>query len=291
MIPAFAMIAVHNAVVWTGARPILCDSDPATWNLDPAAVEAVASPRTRALVAVHTYGLPCDMDTLRGVARRLGAALVEDAAEAHGATLHGVRAGALGDVACFSFFSNKLITTGEGGMVVTSDAGLADRARRLRDLAKVPGGRAYAHDAVGFNYRMPALCAALGVSQLERIDGFLARRRRSARLYERLLSGVPGLALRALTDDPAGSDWMTGVRVLPERGETRDALAARLAAHGVETRPFFLPAHRQSFHRGAERLPVAERLGEEGLVLPSGNDLTDEDVERVAGLVAAGGSS
>jgi perosamine synthetase len=181
-----------------------------------------------------------------------------------------------------------VVTCGEGGMVVTDDDALAERARRLRDLARAPGASAYRHESYGVNYRMSALCAALGSSQLSRADEFLARRRRTAATYEARLGPVPGLSFRARWARAEGSDWMTAVLVDPARGEDRDALARRLAAAGVETRPSFHPLHRQAFWRGGGRFPVAERLGERGLLLPSGNDLTDEDVDRVCALVGAG---
>jgi perosamine synthetase len=287
VVPAFTMAAVAFAVHAAGARAVLCDSDPVSWNLSPAAVAAAVGPRTRAVVAVHTYGLPCDMDALRAATRARGVALVEDAAEAHGATLDGRRAGTLGDVAAFSFFSNKVVTCGEGGMVVTDDPDLADRARRLHDLARTPGAPAYRHDGYGVNYRMSALCAALGASQQSKADRFLARRRRTAATYEARLGRVPGLSFRARSSRAQGSDWMTCVLVDPAFGEDRDALAKHLAAEGIETRPAFHPLNRQPLadRSGGGTFPVADRLGATGLLLPSGNDLSDEDVDRVCRAV------
>lgn len=287
VIPAFTIVSVWDAVRLVGATPVLVDADRSSWNLDGDAVRRALSPRTRAIVAVHTYGLPCDMDALRALAAPRGVWLVEDAAEAHGATWRGRPCGSLGDLACFSFFSNKLITCGEGGMVVTSDASRAERLRRLRDLARRPGAGPYVHDGLGFNYRMGALAAALGLSQMRHLPRFLARRRRSARRYEAGLADIPGLALRAPVPGAEGSDWMTGVLVdAAAFGSDRDELARRLDARGIETRPCFHPLHRQPFATGEDGvLPVADDLGARGLLLPSGNDFEDADVERVIAAV------
>jgi perosamine synthetase len=282
--PTFTMIAVYNAALHLGATPVLCDSCPETWNIDVGAAAALVTSRTRAIVAVHTYGLPCNMDELESLAGGASAALVEDAAEAHGAVYRGKRAGSLGDVGCFSFFANKIITCGEGGMVVTSDAKLAERARSLRDLGKAPGQR-YLYADAGYGYRMPSASAALGLSQLSRVATLGARRTRNADLYRAALGEVAGLTFAPRLGDRTGSDWMVGVLIGPEYGMDRDALAAYLAAAGVETRPFFLPAHRQPFHEGGGEFPVADRLGDQGILLPSGSSLTDVDIQLVSNLI------
>ncbi len=285
IVPSFAIVVVYNAVAWAGGVPVVVDSEPGSWNIDPALVEAALSPRTRAVVAVHTYGLPCDMARLRAVCAGRPIVLVEDAAEAHGATLDGVRAGALGDVACFSFFTNKAITTGEGGMVVTDDSALAARIRSLCDLGRAPG-RAYVHDRMGYNFRMSAMQAALGLSQLARIDRYVARRRRTASIYADRLGTHPRVTFR---DEPAGfagSHWMSAI-LLPDAG-VREALAAWLWEQGVETRPFFYPIHRQPFLDSQQPLPVAEALADRGLLLPSGNGLRDGDVDHIASLIEEG---
>lgn len=290
VIPSFSMIAIHHAVASLGATVVLCDSEPATWNLNPVAVRAATTARTRAIVAMHTYGLPCDMDALHEIARECGAVLVEDAAEAHGALFRGRRAGSLGDVACFSFFANKVITCGEGGMLVTSDPEIAERARRLKDLGRIPG-RHYAYAEVGYNYRLPSLQAALGRSQLANIEALLARRHRNAELYREGLAELAGLRFARRPEDRVGSDWMVGVLVEDEYGEKRDALRSRLEAEQIETRPFFTPVHAQPFFERATELagafPVAEDLASRGLLLPSGGDLSDGDVSRVVEALAS----
>jgi perosamine synthetase len=284
IIPAFAIVVVHHAVSWTGAQPVLVDSDQGTWNLDPRAVRAAVTPRTRAVLAVHTYGLPCDIDGLRAAISGFDIALVEDAAEAHGAEWHGAKAGALGDLACFSFYTNKVITTGEGGMVVTADETRSERIRALRDLGRREGRR-YVHDAAGFNYRLSALQAALGRSQLRRIDTYLARRRRTSAIYRERLGKSRHIDMRADPPGVRGSEWMSAV--LLEDEALRDRTAGHLAEAGIETRPFFHPLHLQPFYEGPGGFPVAEDLGRRGLLLPSGNDLTDDDVRYVADMLLA----
>jgi perosamine synthetase len=282
VLPTFTLVSLLGAVTRLGATPVLVDVEPDTFNVDPTAVEAATGPRTRAILAMHAYGLPFDAGALGRIAADRGVPLVEDAAEAHGATWRGRRAGTLGTLACFSFYANKIVTTGEGGMVVTGDDELAARARNLRDLDRVPGEGPYVHTSPGFNFRMPALAAALGLAQLGRADRFLARRRRTAATYERLLADVPGLWFRPRQPHAISADWMNAVLV--EDG--RDDLVRHLAALDIETRPFFHPLHRQPFYDGpAVDAPVAERIAATGLLLPSGNELTDADVERVANAV------
>lgn len=285
IVPSFAIVVVYNAVVWAGGTPVLVDSDQRSWNLDVSLVEEALSARTRAVVAVHTYGLPCEMMRLQSICAPQGIVLIEDAAEAHGADVGGRHAGGLGDLACFSFFTNKAITTGEGGMVVTDDRDLADRLHSLRDLGRAPG-RTYIHDRIGYNYRLSAMQAALGLSQLARLDENVARRRRTAAIYREHLSARGDVGTR---EDPAGvrgSEWMSAI-LLPGEGR-RDRLAAWLDERGVETRPFFHPIHRQPFVEWRRELPVAEALGKSGLLLPSGNGLLDDDVHYIASLVEEG---
>lgn len=285
VMPTFTHIAVYLATTHLGATPILCDSCPETWNLDVERADAAVSPRTRAIVAFHAYGLPCDMDELRRVSEGTGATLIEDAAEAHGATYKGKRAGSLGDLACFSFFANKIITCGEGGMVVTGRRQLAERARLLRDLGRIPSHR-YRYSEPGYGYRMPSMSAALGRSQLRRVGALGARRTRNAELYRAALGGIPGVNFAERFDDRRGSDWMVGVLITPEFGMTSEALMAHLASEGIETRPFFVPVHRQEFYRGEGDFPVADRISSQGILLPSGSNLTDEDICRVAETVS-----
>lgn len=288
IIPTFTMIATANAVSYTGASPVLVDAEPETWNLDAGQIERRITPRTRAIVVVHTYGHPVNMDAVGRVASKYGVPVIEDAAEAHGAEYDGRRVGSLGDAATFSFYANKIITTGEGGMVTTNDGEIAAIARRLRDHAFSPE-RHFWHEYRGFNYRMTNLQAAIGLAQTERFDTLVEARRKNARLYSERLKGVPGLRLPGESAPARSVCWMYGLLVEEAFGPTRDELRARLASQGIETRTFFIPIHLQPIYferfRGA-RFPVAEDLCKRGLYLPSGPSLTEADIEFVATQVA-----
>lgn len=287
IVPAFTMVATANAVRFLGADPVFVDSEPRTGNLDLAAVEAAVTPRTRAVVPVHVYGHPVDVDALQEVADRHDLIVVEDAAEAHGAAVRGRPVGSLGRAAAFSFFANKVLTTGEGGMVTTDDASVAARARELRDLS-FSTERHFWHRSVAFNYRMTNLQAAVGLAQTEQLADLVARRRSNAARYQEALAGIPGLHLPVEEPWASSVHWMYGVRLDDGFGCSRDELRERLAADGVETRTYFVPLHIQPayFHEhGATRHPVAEEMGRTGCYLPSGPDLTDADIAYVAAAV------
>ena len=289
ILPAFTMVATANAVHHAAASPVLVDSDPETWNLDIGRLADLLSRRTRAVIAVHTYGQPVDTESLGRFCRANGLALVEDAAEAHGARFSGRPVGSLGDVAAFSFYGNKIVTTGEGGMVTTNDPGIAAAARELRDHAFSPD-RHFWHHFRAFSFRMSNLQAAVGLAQVERLDELLAARRLVARAYAERLAGIPGLGLSPEREGLESVHWMYGILVGEEFGLSRDELRAALAAEGIETRAFFAPLHLQpayrDLHRG-QRFPVAERLAATGLYLPSSPSLSDADVERVTAAVRA----
>jgi perosamine synthetase len=288
ILPTFTMIATANAVTYTGATPVFVDAEPATWNLDPAQVAAKINPRTRAIIAVHTYGHPADMDALRALANRHGLALVEDAAEAHGARYRGRQVGSVGDLACFSFYGNKIVTTGEGGMVTTNDPALARLARTLRDHA-FSAERHFWHRHLGFNYRMTNLQAAVGLAQTERLPEFLDRRRAIGERYAERLRTVPGLTLLPSAPWAERVYWMYGFLVEEGFGASRDALRQHLARRGIETRTFFIPMHLQPIYRGehrGERHRVAEALCRKGLYLPSGLTLQEAEIDFVAAQIA-----
>ncbi|MFN8019719.1 MAG: DegT/DnrJ/EryC1/StrS family aminotransferase [Acidimicrobiales bacterium] len=284
IIPTFTMVATANAVRFLGATPVLVDSEPRTGNLDVTQVASAITPRTRAIVPVHVYGHPVDMDPLRALAEEHGIDLIEDAAEAHGARYRDRPVGSLGRAAAFSFFANKVLTTGEGGMVTTDDAELAARARELRDLA-FSSERHFWHRSVAFNYRMTNLQAAVGLAQVGRFDELVGRRRSNAERYAAALADVAGLHLPVEEPWAHNVFWMVGITLDDGFGCTRDELRERLAARGIETRTYFVPMHLQPAyfhaHRG-ERYPVAEELGRTGLYLPSGPELSDDDVAFVA---------
>ena len=280
IVPTLTFVATGNAVTYTGATPIFVDSDPATWNIDPLAAARAVTPRTRALIAVHLYGHPADMDPLRSLAEEYRLALIEDAAEAHGARYKGRRAGSLGDVAVFSFYGNKIITTGEGGMVVTDDAALVERCYFLENQAKA-SENPYWHTEIGYNYRMTNMQAALGVAQLERIDEFVAARVRNAQHYNQRLAGLPGITRPPSAAWADNVYWMYTVLVEDDYGLERDVLMARLRERGIETRPVFYPLHRLPMYDHGLRLPVAEEIARRGINLPSGSALTPAEVDAV----------
>jgi perosamine synthetase len=284
IVPTFTYVASVNAIAYTGAKPVFVDSDPVTWNIDPTLIEAAVTPRTRAIEAVHLYGHPADMDPITDIAARHGLSVVEDAAEAHGATYKGRPVGSLGTVASFSFYGNKIVTTGEGGMLVTDDAGLAATARHLRGQG-VSATRTYWHDVVGFNYRMTNVAAAIGCAQLERVEATLAAKRQIAAWYRTGLDGVRSVELQVDAPWAEPVHWMLSVLVNPA---IRDALIEHLAARGIESRPFFYPAHTLPMYPGSGTFPVAERLGASGINLPSWPGLSEAQVDEVASALVSG---
>lgn len=290
ILPAFTIISCVGQVVRAGAVPVLVDSDPFTWNMDVTQIEARITPRTRAIMVVHTYGLPVDMDPVFDVAARHGLKIIEDAAEAHGQLYRGRPCGNLGDVSTFSFYPNKHVTTGEGGMVVTDDPELAESCRSLRNLCFQPQKR-FVHERLGWNLRMTNLQAAVGVAQLERLDEFVARKRAMGKRYTELLSGLSGVQLPLASTDYADNIyWVYGLLIDEDRGIDASHAMQRLAAEGIGTRPFFYPMHLQPALRGlglfeGERYPVAERLYRQGLYVPSGLALTESQMEQVSDAI------
>jgi len=267
---------------------LFVDAEPEHGNIDPSRVEAAITPRTRAIVAVHVYGHPAAMPRLKAIADARGLALVEDAAEAHGAELGGRRAGGMGRAGAFSFYANKIVTSGEGGMVTTNDAALERVLRRLRDHAFDPA-RHFWHEYLGFNYRMTNLQAAVGLAQTERLAEIVAARRRLSALYAERLRGLPGLRLPAEDEGVRSVFWMYAIRLGAAFGIGRDELRRRLAERGIETRTFFVPIHVQPIYfqrfRG-QRFPVAESLCRHGLYLPTSEALGERDVDWICGEIA-----
>ncbi|MDR1534852.1 MAG: DegT/DnrJ/EryC1/StrS family aminotransferase [Planctomycetota bacterium] len=291
IIPDFTMIASAFAVCYAGGKPVFADADPLTWNVSPTAVAAKMTSRTKAIMAVHIFGNPCAMADLRRLAGEAEIPLVEDAAEAHGAVFSGRKAGALSDIAAFSFFANKNLTTGEGGMVLTDSGELAERCRYRRNLC-FPAARTYLHDDIGFNYRMANIQAAIGLAQTEKADLYRAMRVRNGLRYRESLSGVPGLGLQG--GQPGGESvfWMNGIRLEPGiYGRSREALRRHLEENGVETRLFFNGMHRQPALRkyGCDcsgAYPESDRLADNGLYLPSGSGLGEGEIARICRLIA-----
>ncbi len=282
IVPTFTYVASVNAIAYTGATPVFVDAHPSYWNLDPDLIEARLTARTKAILVVHLYGHPADMDPILSLAAQHGLPVIEDAAEAHGAAYRGRKIGCLGLAAAFSFFGNKIITTGEGGMVTTNDPTFAERCRHLRGQGVSPV-RTYWHDVLGFNYRMTNIAAAIGCAQLEGIDAIIARKRAMAFRYRDRLSRIPGLTFQPEMPWAESVYWMVSVLV---DGGRRDGLMAFLRDRGVETRPFFHPAHVLPMYQAGESYPVAEHLAQTGINLPSSPNLTDEEIDTICALVA-----
>lgn len=288
IIPTFTMIATANAVAYCGAKPVLVDMEPNYWQMDVDQVAAKITPRTKAIVPVHIYGHPTDMDPLRELAQKHGIMIIEDSAEAHGGEYKGQPCGSLGDAAGFSFYGNKIITTGEGGMVTTNNREIAKLAWNLRDHA-FSHERHFWHKFVGFNYRMTNLQAAVGLAQVEQMATFVAQRRQNALEYNCRLSTIPGIRTPAEAPWAKNVYWMYGIMVdEKEYGMNRDQLRKVLADNGIETRTFFIPMHCQPVYWDAfkgQRYPVAEDLCKRGFYLPSSSSLALDEIEYVANVI------
>ena len=291
ILPTFTIISCINQIVRSGATPVLVDSDPITWNMDVSQVEAKITPRTKAIMAVHIYGLPVDMDPLLDIVQRHGLQLIEDAAEAIGQTYRGRPCGSLGHISTFSFYPNKHVTTGEGGMILTDDDQLADACRGLRNLCFQPGKR-FVHERLGWNMRLSNVQAALGLAQLERLDEFIDRKRHMGATYNRLLGDLTALQLPLpATDYAHNTYWVYGIVLKDDVPFDAEDAMRRLVARGIGTRPFFWPMHEQPVLRcmglfSEMACAVAERLGRRGLYLPSGLSLNEDSQARVVQTLA-----
>jgi perosamine synthetase len=288
IVPDLTFAASANVVLHCGATPVLADVDARTWTLDPEDFARKITPRTKAVMPVHLYGHPCDMDPIMETARAHGLYVVEDCAESLGAKYKGRLVGTIGDAGCFSFFANKIITTGEGGMVLAADLGLLRRLNVLRDHG-MEKGRRYWHLYPGFNYRLTNIQAAIGLAQMERIDHFLERHRAIARHYTARLRGLPGLVLPPAEPWAEPICWLYSIMIDEARaGLTRDGLVRWLADHGVETRNLFYPLHTQPPYPPATdaELPVSSTLSARGLSLPTSKDLDPAQIDRVCDAIA-----
>lgn len=290
ILPTFTIISCAAALVRRGCVPVLVDSDPATWNMAVEQIEARITPRTRAIMVVHIYGLPVDMDPVLEIAQRHNLKVIEDAAEMHGQSYRGRPCGSFGDVSVFSFYPNKHVTTGEGGMVLTDDPLLAERCRSQRNLCFQAKQR-FVHEELGHNFRMTNLQAAVGVAQLERLDEFVQRKRRMGQRYGEKLTRVEGLELMPpRTPYAENIYWVFGMVLNDEVPFDAAEAMRRLGEQGIGTRPFFWPMHEQPVFRNmglfeGERYPVAERLARRGFYIPSGLALTDAQMDEVADAV------
>ena len=285
IMPTFTIISPAQSVVTAGAIPVLIDSDPITWNMDVNQIEAKISSKTKAILVVHIYGLPVDMDPVLDLCKKYNLRLIEDAAEMHGQEYKGRKCGSFGDISIFSFYPNKHITTGEGGMIVCDDIQLAERCRKLRNLAFEPNGRRFVHHEIGWNYRMTNLQAALGLAQLEKIDEHIHKKRKIGEAYNEGLEGLKGFQLPLCRTTYAENIyWVYGL--VADTEQIALDTVKRLAEEEIGTRPFFWCMHEQPvFNKMGlfkyEKYPVAETLSRNGFYLPSGLGLLDDDISRV----------
>ena len=282
IVPTLTYIASVNAIRYTGAKPVFVDSDLDTWQMDPADIKRKITSKTKAIMVVHLYGHPCDMDAIISISNKFNLYVVEDCAEAFGSTYKGKKVGGIGHVSSFSFFGNKTITTGEGGMVCTNDSGIYKRALHLKGQG-LAENRQYWHDVVGYNYRMTNICAAIGLAQLERADEFIAKKQQIAKWYSEELAGLP-IEMQKDSPDISNTYWM--VSILASDQIQRDGLRKHLEQCGIETRPLFFPVHEMPMYlSGTESFPVAENLSSRGINLPSYPGLTHENIKFIASAI------
>lgn len=286
IVPSFTMIASVLPIIYQGAKPILVDADEKTWCINVDKIEEKITDKTKAIMPVHIYGHPCDMDKINEIAEDYDLYVIEDAAEAHGAEYKGKKAGSLGDIACFSFYANKIITTGEGGMIVTDNKKIYERAKLLKDLAFI-SKRRFLHYHIGFNYRMTNLQAAIGLAQLKKIDKLAEARRKNAYIYNKYLKDVDGIILPPEEPWAKNVYWMYSILVKKDNfGLSAEELALKLKENGIETRPFFVPMHRQPVFLKLglfkdEKYPIAEWLSKSGLNLPSSSSLREDEIKFI----------
>lgn len=280
IVPALTFVASANTVHYTGAKPVFADVDAERWTISPESVERLITPRTKAIMPVHLYGQMADMPALMEIAKAHNLLIVEDAAEAHGASIGDKRAGSWGTVGAFSFFANKIITTGEGGMVLTDDEALAARCRQLRDHG-MPPERRYWHDEVGFNYRLTNMQAAVGVAQLTRIHDVIRRKRAIAEQYAQELADVPGIVMAGEAEGTTSVYWMVSALIDEPFPLSRDELVVALRAEGIDSRPFFHPLDTLPPYRTETPCPTALYLSRRGINLPSSPLLTQSQISRI----------
>lgn len=285
IMPAFTIISPAQSVVTAGAMPVLIDSDPLTWNMDVNQIEGKITPKTKAIIVVHIYGLPVDIDPVLALCQKYNLKLIEDAAEMHGQTYKGQMCGSFGDISIFSFYPNKHITTGEGGMLVCNDENIAEKCKKLRNLAFETQGRRFIHHEIGWNYRMTNLQAALGVAQLEKMEYHIQRKREIGKQYHQKLKNLTGFQLPLKKTDYAENIyWVFGLVANSE--EQQEVMVKKLAEAKIGTRPFFWCMHEQPVFKKMklfenESYPVAEKLARNGFYIPSGLGLSDEEIITV----------
>jgi perosamine synthetase len=285
IVPTFTIISPVQSIVTAGALPVLIDSDPITWNMDINQIESKINSNTKAILVVHIYGLPVEMDPILELCEKHNLFLIEDAAEVHGQTYKGRKCGSFGTISTFSFYPNKHITTGEGGMLVTNDEKLSERCKKLRNLAFEPKGRRFVHEELGWNYRMTNLQAALGLAQLEKIDSHIIKKREIGQAYQTGLKNVNGFQLPlAKTEYAENIYWIFGL--VAETQELCEQTVRKLNEQQIGTRPFFWCMHEQPIFQSMglfkdEKYPVAEKMARNGFYLPSGLGLKVQEIQEV----------
>lgn len=293
ILPTFTMIASAFAICYTGAKPVFVDADKDTWNIDVKKIEEKITPKTKAIMPVHIFGKMCDMDAIKALADKYHLFIIEDAAEAHGALYHGKKAGSFSDIAAFSFFANKNITTGEGGMVITNNKEVYDRARYFKNVCfPLDGPRNYRHDDIGYNYRMSNVVAAIGFAQVEKADDYRAMRIRNHELYKKYLADVPGITFQSEPEEGCiDVCWMNTIVIDSEKyGHTKDELIFHLKENRIDTRLLFTGMHKQKAMRDfgcdcSGEYPVCEWLTENGFYLPSGSGLAENDIRSICDVI------
>lgn len=283
IVPTLSFIATANCVAYTGAKPVFVDSEPRTWNIDPERIEDKITDKTKAIIPVHLYGHPADMAPILDLAEEHSLVVIEDAAEAHGAEYNEKKVGSLGDCGCWSFYGNKIITTGEGGMITTNNEEIMEKAMSLRDHGMSKEKR-YWHPIIGYNYRMTNMQAAIGLAQVEKIEEYIAARRENAKRYNDLLKDLPNITTPPEMEWAKNVYWLYSILV---KNFPRDKLTSILLEKEIDTRPFFHPMHTQPPYQklGNKKLGVAEDLAKRGLSLPSAPTLTEDQLDYICGII------
>lgn len=289
IMPSFTIISCATAIIYNGAKPVLVDAESRTWTMDTAQIEKKITKKTKAIMPVHIYGHPCDMEPIWALAKKHNLKVVEDAAEAHGAEYKHQKCGSMGDLSCFSFYANKIITTGEGGMVLTNSKEYAEHARQSRNLFFQKEKRFY-HKELGYNFRLTNLQAAIGLAQLQKIEEFIRKKRWIAHIYNKRLRNIAGLILPIEEPWAKNVYWMYGIVLDEKTGFTAKKFAERLRDNGIETRPFFLGMHKQPVFKTMglfrdDYYPVTERIAKQGLYIPSGLTLSVEQIDKVCDII------
>lgn len=286
IIPDLTYVATANAIAYTGAIPVPVDVDKYTWTIDPNEIKAKINRRTKAIIPVHLYGHPADMDPIMAIARKYNLFVIEDAAQAHGAMYKNQIVGSIGTVGCFSFFGNKIITTGEGGMITLNNSTLAEKIRMLKNQG-VSKKRKYFHSEIGFNYRMTNLQAAIGLAQLRKVQKVINRKTAIARLYQKFLSPLtPLITLPPEAKWAKSVFWLYSILIHHKGSKNRDQLMKALKKSNIDSRPFFYPIHHLPKYESSEKLPISENLSACGINLPSSPNLTDEKIELICKNIA-----